>query len=149
MKRRLPVTSRGSLSQPVTQTSILFTAAVMAAVASSAPAQRQLEELGKRGLPPRKDNTRATGLGDVDGDGDLDLVLGNGSPFNPAQSRLCRNDGTGTFTDVTASSLPVGGYLTNSLGLGDVDGDGDLDFVLGNFRGQDQTTARSDAPVAS
>jgi hypothetical protein len=33
--------------------------------------------MGKRGPPPDSDDTRATGLGDVDRDGDLDQVVGN------------------------------------------------------------------------
>jgi len=67
-------------------------------------------------------------LGDVDGDGDLDLVLGNGG-----QNRLYLNDGPGTFTDATASHMPVDNSYTYSVALGDLDGDGDLDMVLGNF----------------
>jgi predicted nucleotidyltransferase len=76
-------------------------------------------------------STRSLALGDVDRDGDLDLALGN----RGQQSRLYLNDGTGTFTDATASRLPVGIYTTTSLALGDVDRDGDLDLVLGNWGG--------------
>src|SRR6185436_3040650 len=69
-------------------------------------------------------STRSLALGDVDGDGDLDLVVGNDNE----QSRLYLNNGTGTFTDATASRMPVGNYWTSSLALGDVDRDGDLDL---------------------
>ncbi|HLQ38765.1 MAG TPA: FG-GAP-like repeat-containing protein, partial [Planctomycetota bacterium] len=80
--------------------------------------------------------TTSLALGDVDGDGDLDLVVGNGG-INAVweQSRLYLNNGTGTFTDVTASRMPAGSYDTTSLALGDVDGDGDLDLVVGNYWG--------------
>ncbi len=128
MKLRAQVSARLQSSPCASQVSVLLTAAVMAAVAASAAAQRQFEELGKRGLPAGRDITFSSVLGDVDGDGDLDLVVGNSG-----QSRLYVNNGTGTFTDATASRMPVGIYYTSSLALGDVDGDGDLDLVVGNF----------------
>ncbi|KOO53264.1 hypothetical protein Ctob_016414, partial [Chrysochromulina tobinii] len=66
---------------------------------------------------------------DVDGDGDLDVLLGNyGSP-----SQVLLNAGDGTFpTNIT---LPGGGAdtYTNSIAAADVDGDGDLDVLLGNL----------------
>ncbi len=55
----------------------LLTAAVLAVVAASVPAQRQFDELRKRGLPADSDGTQAVALGDVDGDSNLDIVLGN------------------------------------------------------------------------
>src|SRR5262245_9439228 len=108
----------------------LLAAAVLAALAQSAPAQLQFDELGKRGLPPDRDDTRAVARGDVDGDGDLDVVFGNwGQP-----SRLCLNDGSGIFSDATAARMPVPGPIyTMAVALGDVDGDGDLDLVLGGY----------------
>jgi hypothetical protein len=78
-------------------------------------------------MPVEEDPTAAVALGDVDGEGDLDLVVGNWG-----QSRLCLNDGTGTFTDVTAVRLPLVRVRTNAVALGDVDDDGDLDLVSGN-----------------
>ena len=114
---------------------MVLAAAVMAAVAASVAAQRQFEELGKRGLPAEREFTRATVLGDVDGDGDLDLVVGN----DWHQCRLQLNNGSGTFTDATATRMPVGSYKVHSLALGDVDGDSDLDLVVGiggSFPGQ-------------
>jgi len=111
----------------VSQVSVLLAAAVIVAVATSAAAQHQFEELGKRGLPADRDNTGSTVFGDVDGDGDIDLVVGNWG-----QSRLYLNNGTGTFTDATTSRMPNGIYETTSLVLGDVDGDGDLALVVGN-----------------
>jgi hypothetical protein len=74
---------------------------------------------------------RVPALGDVDGDGDLDLVVANWG-----QDRLLRNDGRGKFTDVTTAQLPVDAGSTNEIALGDVDRDGDVDLVLA--RGQRQ-----------
>eukprot|EP00900_Chrysochromulina_parva_P011546 jgi/Chrpa1/20392/Chrysochromulina_OHIO_Genome00025999-RA len=63
---------------------------------------------------------------DVDGDGDLDVLLGNyGSP-----SRVLLNAGDGTFP--TSIVLPGGSADTLSIAAADVDGDGDLDVLLGN-----------------
>ena len=133
MKLRPQVSARSPSAPCGSQVSVLLTAAVMAAVAASAAAQRQFEELGKRGLPAGRASTRSTVLGDVDRDGDLDLVVGNWYQ----QSRLYLNNGTGTFTDATATRMPVGNHPTSSLALGDVDRDGDLELVLGNYYQQD------------
>jgi hypothetical protein len=74
-------------------------------------------------------------LADVDGDGDLDLLvngLGSGT-------RLFLNDGRGRFTESTASGLEKR-FGATSLALADVDGDGDLDLYVANYR---TTTIRS------
>ncbi|NIS75166.1 MAG: VCBS repeat-containing protein, partial [Deltaproteobacteria bacterium] len=65
-------------------------------------------------------------LGDVEGDGDLDIIEGNSGQPN----RVWLNDGTGTFAD---SGQLLGSSDTTSVALGDLDGDGDLDIVEGNF----------------
>jgi hypothetical protein len=64
------------------------------------------------------------GLGDIDNDGDLDLVAG----WSP--SRLFLNDGQGVFTDRSTHS----GLVDNSLftmAFGDIDLDGSLDLLGG------------------
>ena len=67
--------------------------------------------------------------GDVDGDGDLDLVVAN----DYAQSQLLLNDGNGLFVDATAGRLVTpANNDAHAIALADLDGDGDLDLVVGN-----------------
>src|SRR5437773_4733935 len=74
---------------------------------------------------------------DVDGDGDVDLLvnsIGGGT-------RLFLNDGRGHFTEAKDSGLDrtLG---STSLALADFDGDGDLDLYVTNYR----TTTIKDSP---
>jgi hypothetical protein len=86
---------------------------------------------------PLNSTTRGVALGDLDGDGDLDLVLGNSyydsdtSTFVPLPSQVYLNDGLGNFAP-TAASLNPAGSITRSVALADLNGDGQLDIVLGN-----------------
>ena len=65
---------------------------------------------------------------DVDGDGDLDLLV-NGIA---AGTRLFLNDSKGHFTEVTASGLSRTASPT-SMALADIDGDGDLDLYCAHY----------------
>ena len=65
-------------------------------------------------------------LGDVDGDGDLDAVVGNN---NDRTNAVWINDGNGTFIN---SGQALGNSPSRSVALGDLDGDGDLDAMVAN-----------------
>ncbi|OUJ71093.1 hypothetical protein BXP70_22515 [Hymenobacter crusticola] len=69
----------------------------------------------------------ALALGDVDADGDLDLLTVNNNAAGTVSVRL--NNGSGSFSG--SQEVEVGSYPA-SLTLGDVDGDGDLDFLTAN-----------------
>jgi hypothetical protein len=69
--------------------------------------------------------------GDIDADGDLDIVV-----LNRGQDNVLINDGTGVFADQTAARIPVTADTTRAGALADLDGDGDLDLVTGNSRGE-------------
>ena len=64
---------------------------------------------------------------DVDGDGDLDLVVAS---ENGDALTLLRNDGTGSFGNRT-DFADDDGDCKYSLGAGDMDGDGIIDLVVG------------------
>jgi hypothetical protein len=67
-------------------------------------------------------------FGDLDNDGYLDLyVVNNGGP-----NVLYRNNGDGTFTDVTSQAGVGNEALGSNAVLGDIDNDGYLDIYLAN-----------------
>jgi hypothetical protein len=74
--------------------------------------------------------TRVIELADLDGDRDLDIVLGT---TYDTQSRLLRNEGDGSWVDVTESNLPAANLSAGDLEIGDVDGDHDLDIVIADW----------------
>lgn len=74
-------------------------------------------------------------IGDVDADGDLDVVLvdwGDGNPFDTAgRAQLWLNDGSAAFTDATVAQMPettVG--FSWEIELLDVENDWDLDLAI-------------------
>jgi hypothetical protein len=73
--------------------------------------------------------------GDLDNDGDLDIYLSGGSNTYSAQTKIYRNNGDNTFTEITGHGIP--GFNYGSVSLGDYDNDGDLDILQnGDSSGQ-------------
>lgn len=70
--------------------------------------------------------------GDLDGDGDLDMAVGYARPGAGAV-HFFFNDGTGTFTPGDSVLINIVRSNPNSLALGDLDLDGDLDLISTSF----------------
>jgi hypothetical protein len=86
----------------------------------------QFSEDTKNDLADFYDGSAA--FGDVDGDGDMDLILaGTNIPFDPV-SILYLNNGNGLFSEVEGT--PFEGCAKGEVKLGDFDGDNDLDLVM-------------------
>jgi len=70
---------------------------------------------------------RGVEMGDIDNDGDLDLIFAQ--DFNRLP-QLFVNDGAGFFTNVTAAQLPNITLSSSRAQFGDIDNDGDLDLYI-------------------
>ncbi len=79
----------------------------------------------------------AVPLGDLDGDGDLDAFVANSSHARLSEpaNKVWLGDGAGGFSD---SGQVLGDVYSLSAALGDLDGDGDLDAYVGNYRDSDR-----------
>ncbi len=82
-----------------------------------------------------REETRKVAVGDIDGDGDADLLFANVDFRAPtaARSRLLVNDGRGRFDDRSASHLPAQAQSVFDAAFEDIDGDRDADLVLGTL----------------
>ncbi|MGY8702682.1 MAG: FG-GAP-like repeat-containing protein, partial [Candidatus Poseidoniales archaeon] len=87
-------------------------------------------------------DTVSIAWGDVDGDGDLDLAVGNYQQNN----EVYLNSGTALAT--TPSWTSSNSLYTSSVAWGDVDGDGDLDLAVGN-NGNNEVYLNSGSALAT
>src|SRR5687768_8619192 len=101
-------------------------------------------------LPASRHSVGDLEPGDVDGDGDLDLVLADWGPGNNMtndgeRTRLWINDGAGRFTDATDARVPPTRIRFSwDLELADVDNDYDLDILVSCKRCANSTLFRND-----
>ena len=88
-------------------------------------------------IPVTDTNETDFAAGDVDADGDIDVVVGRKQPFTvdgPRHNLLLLNDGTGIFNEATATHTNWQANLNNTrdVEVVDVDGDGWLDVIFYN-----------------
>jgi hypothetical protein len=104
--------------------------AVTFSVGTSLPTFAAMPELTAHDVLSQVDDPRDVDSGDIDGDGDIDLVVAYG---NPEALVAHVNIGNETFQPV-----PIGaGEKFNSVTLGDIDNDGDSDVVVASTGGID------------
>jgi len=94
---------------------------------------------------------------DFDGDGDLDLIMGERGSYESWDVRYFQNSDADdstigdnpNFTELTGSSSPIenvnGQYRDVIPTIADIDDDGDLDILLGNDKGYSTSNRSGDA----
>lgn len=98
-------------------------------------AQQFIQETSTRFPNPNPAEwTNQSTVGDLDNDGDLDIVFANGGGFStpgtPDLVRVFINNGSGFFTDESVARTGGLAGLHRGVELGDVEQDGDLDVIL-------------------
>ena len=99
----------------------------------SSPGGRLIDATGN--LPQQSDFTHSAAFGDIDGDGDLDLYVGNVYGGDGSPPQIWMNNGSGVFS-VEGGHIPekfsnifINKYLSSKFV--DVNNDGFVDLILG------------------
>jgi len=91
------------------------------------------DESSSRGLTD-EDDSFATAMVDVDGDGDLDIFVTN----NMQANKLYLNDGKGQFKELENPAFADADVPSRGVVFADFDGDGDVDLFISAWEGQDR-----------
>jgi hypothetical protein len=86
-------------------------------------------EESSTGLPVEDDAYTDVALGDLNNDGNLDLVAGSYS----GDTRIFMGDGLGLWTEALGTGLPAATGKTEGLDVGDLDGDCRLDIAIAAY----------------
>ena len=87
-----------------------------------------------RGVADFDAGSHGAAWGDLDNDGNFDLV--NGTTGTGEPNNVFRNDRTGNFTDVTPATISGRNESTRGVAIFDMDRDGDLDiFSVSGWKG--------------
>lgn len=97
----------------------------------------KLADVTATALPAMSSFTHNICAGDLDKDGDADLVVTNLGPASNFGAHVYQNNGSGQFTN---QSLPLTSGTFTSCAIFDLDNDGSNDVFLGNTQGE--TVAR-------
>ncbi len=92
-------------------------------------------------LETTSETSASVSLGDIDRDGDLDIILAKGRHW-PLRNLVLRNDGKATFT---TEAIGDSADRTYTAALADLNGDGTLDLVVSNDRPDKKLIYLSDA----
>ena len=77
---------------------------------------------------------RGVAWGDINNDGHMDVLVGNSLGVDyPAHNRLFRNNGDGTFTDITETAGIYEDTRTRCVSMADYDNDGFIDLYVVSF----------------
>ena len=84
----------------------------------------------KAGVALAEHRSTGVAMADIDGDGDLDLLV----TMLTGPGAVLRNDGRGHFEDVTETSGLRSSYGATTMALADVDSDQDLDLYVARYK---------------
>lgn len=79
--------------------------------------------------------SRSVAWSDIDNDGDQDLFVTSGANSGNNNNQLYRNNGDGTFTEITTGPIVTDGMPSDGATLADYDNDGRIDCYVANWYG--------------